>query len=65
MADNIATRRSMPLRLFLWGVVLLWLMLAAFPFLWTLWGSFKVQGDFFSREDWTNALTGVRTLAET
>lgn len=65
MATNIATQRSLPLRLFLWGFVLVWLVLAAFPFLWTLWGSFKVQGDFFSREDWRNALSGVRTIAET
>lgn len=65
MAANIATRRSLPLRLFLWGFVLLWLVLAAFPFLWTFWGSFKVQGDFFSRDDWRNALSGVRTLSET
>lgn len=42
-----------------------WIVVAAFPFLWTLWGSFKVQGDFFSKQDWTNALYGVRTLAET
>jgi multiple sugar transport system permease protein len=47
------------------GFVALWVILAAFPFLWTLWGSFKVQGDFFSKADWTNALTGVRTVAET
>ena len=45
--------------------VLLWLVLAAFPFIWTFWGSFKVQGDFFSKADWTYALKGVRTLAET
>jgi len=45
--------------------VLLWLVLAAFPFIWTFWGSFKVQGDFFSKADWTYALYGVRTLAET
>ena len=45
--------------------VLLWLVLAAFPFVWTFWGSFKVQGDFFSKADWTYALKGVRTLAET
>ena len=25
-----------------------WLIIAAFPFVWTFWGSFKVQGDFFS-----------------
>lgn len=47
------------------GFVILWLALAAFPFLWTLWGSFKVEADFFSRLDWTNALWGVRTVAET
>ena len=45
--------------------VLIWLVLAAFPFVWTLWGSFKVQGDFFSKADWTYALRGVRTVAET
>ena len=45
--------------------VLLWLVLAAFPFVWTLWGSFKVQGDFFSKADWTYAIHGVRTMAET
>ncbi len=42
-----------------------WVIMAAFPFLWTLWGSFKVQADFFSARDWTNALTGPRTIAET
>jgi len=45
--------------------VALWLLIAAVPFLWTLWGSFKVQGDFFSKSDWSYALYGVRTLAET
>jgi multiple sugar transport system permease protein len=45
--------------------VVLWLIIAAFPFVWTLWGSFKVQADFFSKLDWTNALTGVQTMAET
>ncbi|WP_209507350.1 MULTISPECIES: carbohydrate ABC transporter permease [unclassified Ruegeria] len=43
--------------------VLLWFILAAFPFLWTVWGSFKVELDFFSIADWTNALTGARTEA--
>ena len=41
------------------------MIVAVFPFLWTLWGSFKVQGDFFSKADWENALYGIRTLAET
>ena len=45
--------------------LLLWLTAAIFPFLWTLWGSFKVQGDFFSKADWTYAIGGVRTIAET
>lgn len=45
--------------------VLFWLVLAIFPFLWTLWGSFKVQGDFFSKADWYYAIEGIRTMAET
>ena len=47
------------------ALVGLWLIVAAFPFLWTMWGSFKVQGDFFSKADWRNALYGVHTLQET
>jgi multiple sugar transport system permease protein len=30
-----------------------------------LWGSFKVEGDFFSKADWANALSGPMTKAET
>lgn len=47
------------------GAVLLWLMVAAFPFLWTAWGSFKVQGDFFSRQSWWNAILGTNTVRTT
>jgi trehalose/maltose transport system permease protein len=47
------------------GIVLLWLLLAAFPFLWTAWGSFKVEADFFSRTDWLNAIYGPKTIAQT
>lgn len=47
------------------GVVLLWLLVAAFPFAWTVWGSFKVQADFFSRESWLNALLGPTTTRVT
>ena len=47
------------------GFVALWLIVAAFPFLWTLWGSFKVEADFFSKADWMNALWGTRTIVET
>ena len=45
--------------------IFLWLIAAIFPFLWTLWGSFKVQGDFFSKADWSYAISGVRTVVET
>ena len=58
-------RRSFLLTVFSTGFVLLWLLIAAVPFVWTLWGSFKVQGDFFSKTDWTYALYGVRTVVET
>ena len=27
--------------------IILWLTISVFPFLWTLWGSFKVKSDFF------------------
>ncbi|MDE3078568.1 MAG: carbohydrate ABC transporter permease [Paracoccaceae bacterium] len=46
-------------------LVALWVLVAAFPFLWTLWGSFKVQADFFSMANWRNALWGTQTMAET
>lgn len=52
------------LRVLSTAFILFWLVLAAFPFLWTLWGSFKVELDLFSKADWTNALTGFRTKAE-
>ena len=45
--------------------LVLWLVLAFVPFLWTFWGSFKVQADFFSKQDWQNAIFGIRTLVET
>jgi ABC-type glycerol-3-phosphate transport system permease component len=47
-----------------YGFAIAWLIAAAFPFLWTAWGSFKVELDFFSIADWTYALTGERTKAE-
>jgi len=58
-------RHSTPLVLISSLLVLAWIVVAAFPFLWTLWGSFKVQGDFFSKADWMNALWGTRTVIET
>ena len=59
------TSRFTPFGVISAGLVLLWVIVAAFPFLWTVWGSFKVEGDFFSKADWTYAITGVRTEIET
>lgn len=65
MSASVAERRSPLLKLFAWSFLILWLVLSAFPFLWTFWGSFKVEGDFFSKADWTWALAGHLTQAET
>jgi ABC-type glycerol-3-phosphate transport system permease component len=56
-----AQRMPTGLRVLSTAFVLIWLVMAAFPFLWTFWGSFKVELDFFSISDWTNALTGDNT----
>ncbi len=58
---SVAQRKSPALRAALTIFLIVWLLMAAFPFLWTLWGSFKVELDFFSITDWTDALTGPRT----
>jgi len=63
--NSIVQNARTGLAIFSTGFVLLWLVIAAVPFLWTLWGSFKVQGDFFSKSDWTYAIYGVRTTVET
>ncbi len=64
--ENTAQPRQSPLlRLFLGAFVIIWIVLAAFPFLWTLWGSFKVEADFFSKVDWSFALSGERTIEQT
>ena len=62
---SLAQKRSFPLAALSTGFVILWMALAAFPFVWTVWGSFKVEADFFSRVSWQNALYGVKTLAQT
>ena len=59
--STVAQRKPLGLQILLVGFIVIWLICAAFPFLWTLWGSFKVELDFFSINDWTNALTGPRT----
>lgn len=38
-----------PVRIIAFVFVALWLIVAMFPFIWTLWGSFKVQADFFQK----------------
>jgi multiple sugar transport system permease protein len=60
-----AESRLTALKIVSYVLVGTWLIIAAFPFLWTFWGSFKVQGDFFSKADWTNAIYGVLTTKET
>ena len=59
MASGV--RKPLGLRLLTNGFIVVWLIVAAFPFLWTFWGSFKVELDFFSIADWTNAIFGRRT----
>lgn len=65
MTTRIADRRPPLLQVLLTSFLVIWLIVAAFPFLWTFWGSFKVEGDFFSKADWLNAITGPLTTAET
>ena len=65
MTVAASIRRPSFLTIAAMAFLFIWLAIAAVPFLWTLWGSFKVQADFFSKLDWQNALYGVFTLAET
>ena len=62
---TISKPRLSTLEVVSYFLVTVWLVIAAFPFLWTVWGSFKVQGDFFSKADWTNAIYGIFTQRET
>ena len=59
------TKKNNWLNILSLSFIIIWLILASVPFLWTLWGSFKVEADFFSKQDWRNAIFGVRTLVET
>jgi ABC-type glycerol-3-phosphate transport system permease component len=58
-----AQRMPTGLRIATLSFIAIWFVVASFPFFWTLWGSFKVELDFFSINNWTNALTGPRTEA--
>lgn len=64
---NFRDSRRTPIGLFAFAAVFMavWLFMAAFPFFWTLWGSFKVEGDFFSYVGWLDAVNGRVTLAQT
>ena len=64
MVNSLANRAPL-LTWFSASLVVLWLLLAIGPFIWTVWGSFKVEGDFFSKADWRNAIYGVLTIVET
>lgn len=63
--NSKAQKRPVSLRILAICFLTFWMLLAAFPFLWTLWGSLKVEGDFFSKANWANALLGTFTRAET
>jgi len=65
MSEAVAQKRPVALNLVIYGFVALWVVLAAVPFLWTVWGSFKVEADFFSRESWWNAIFGTNTIRQT
>ncbi|MEM0976590.1 MAG: carbohydrate ABC transporter permease [Pseudomonadota bacterium] len=58
---SAAQRKPLGLRISLTIFLVLWFIIAAFPFFWTFWGSFKVELDFFSIADWTNAIFGRNT----
>jgi ABC-type glycerol-3-phosphate transport system permease component len=63
MSTPSASSRKRPLHLnaLIWACLVVWLLIAVFPFVWTLWGSFKVENDFFSKASWWHALTGPLT----
>jgi ABC-type glycerol-3-phosphate transport system permease component len=61
----VSQRRPLALNILIVGFLVIWVILAAFPFAWTVWGSFKVEPDFFSRQNWMNAITGPFTQRQT
>lgn len=65
MSNSVALRRPLPLNIIITAFLAFWVILAAFPFFWTVWGSFKVEVDFFSRESWWNAIFGTNTVKQT
>ncbi|MEQ8600021.1 MAG: carbohydrate ABC transporter permease [Devosia sp.] len=65
MSEAMTHKRPALLNTLIYGFIVLWVILAAVPFLWTVWGSFKVEADFFSRESWWNAIFGTTTINQT
>jgi len=65
MSEAKVQGRPLPLQIFITALIVIWVIVAAFPFIWTVWGSFKVEVDFFSRESWWNALFGTNTIKQT
>jgi ABC-type glycerol-3-phosphate transport system permease component len=65
MESSVANRHPLALRTLTTAFLALWLLAAFFPFAWTIWGSFKVEADFFSRQSWWMAIEGTRTQAQT
>ncbi|MDE2384073.1 MAG: carbohydrate ABC transporter permease [Alphaproteobacteria bacterium] len=64
MSDAVNGRPA-GLRVLTTAFLAAWLIAALFPFAWTVWGSFKVEGDFFSRVSFWNAIHGTRTIMQT
>lgn len=62
---SVASRRPAALNALIIAFLVIWVIAAAFPFAWTVWGSFKVEADFFSRQSWWMAIEGTRTQAQT
>lgn len=62
---SVATRRPAALNALILAFLAIWIVAAAFPFAWTVWGSFKVEADFFSRQSWWSTIEGTRTQAQT
>ena len=56
------SRQNPSLSILLYILAAVWVLIAAFPFAWTVWGSFKFETDFFGR--WTKAITGEATSRE-
>ena len=62
---TLADKKSKKLLIINIIFIITWLVIAAFPFIWTFLGSFKVREDFFSRSDWWYVISGFNTIIET